>query len=78
MALTAKQKQKYQKRLTMLRLRMRRVFGCWVCLSQSGLKTARSAVAVRCKQCFDAGRHTPATLEFEKLRDELQQEKEDS
>lgn len=69
MALSAKQQQKCQKRLTKLRARM--PSGCWVCAARRGLKTHRMALAVRCRQCFDAGRHTAETVEFERLRDAL-------
>lgn len=69
--LTAKQKEKIQKRLGVLKLLNARR-GCWVCGSRSGLKTSRESTGVRCKQCLTSGRNTAHTTEYEQLKDALQ------
>lgn len=44
---------------------------CWVCGSASGCKTAREGYAVRCRACVRDERHTPDTLEHERLVEQL-------
>lgn len=69
--LTAKQREKIQKRLGVLKL-LNAGRGCWVCGSQSGLKASRESVGVRCKQCLGSGKSTAHTTEYEQLKDALQ------
>lgn len=64
--LSAKQKEKIQKRLGVLKL-LHAGKGCWVCGSKSGLKTSRMSVGVRCRRCLEAGASTTFTIEYEQL-----------
>ena len=65
----AKRKNKIQARLGQIKMTQRS--GCWVCGSQSGIKTSRESCGTRCKTCINEGKTTPAVIEHAKLKAEL-------
>jgi hypothetical protein len=70
--LTAKKKQKIQKKLG--ELRWKNGHGkCWVCKSTSGVKAGREGYGSRCRGCINEGKTNEDVETYARLKKELEQ-----